>query len=340
MHDPDPSDPSRPICWFCGEPEELEIGEVWLDSNFTLHTCCEGLLASVSAGISDDPAWGRDLLRRLGAEALTGHRLRRVSDGEGCHPMLDWHLDLHPVAFAQARAFIARRHAHCPPPVAHRWCHAVWSGRQIIGVVTAGNPVARAYMGRGIAELSRLCVRRDVAPLLVWNAASMLYGAACRSAERAGFGRMVTYTRADEEDGGSLVAAGFVRDGRVRGRRWHGGRRRRGDHNAGDKVRWSRTLRPKPVPAPTPPRPTLPGPVSDPRGQDGLRLSLGHDPGLGFLDILDKLDVAARDAQPPGVHGPCAASPLPTSTSRSAPSPTRPGAGRSSSPTTANPATS
>ena len=223
MHDPDTSDPATPVCWFCGEPELLEIGEMWLDSNFTLNTCCEGLLAGVSAGICDDPAWGRDLLRRLGAEELTGQRLRRVSDGEGCHPMLDWHPDLRPVGFAQARAFIARHHVHCPPPVAWRWSHAVWSGRQMVGVVTAGNPVARAYMGRGIAEVSRLCIRRDIAPLLVWNAASMLYGAACRSAERAGFHRMVTYTRSDE-GGGSLVSAGFVRDGLVRGRGWHSAR--------------------------------------------------------------------------------------------------------------------
>ena len=220
MHDPGTSDPATPVCWFCGEPELLEIGEMWLDSNFTLNTCCERLLAGVSAGICDDPAWGRDLLRRLGAEELTGQRLRRVSDGEGCHPMLDWHPDLRPVGFAQARAFIARHHVHCPPPVAWRWPHAVWSGRQMVGVVTAGNPVARAYMGRGIAEVSRLCIRRDIAPLLVWNAASMLYGAACRSAERAGFHRMVTYTRSDE-GGGSLVSAGFVRDGLVRGRGWH-----------------------------------------------------------------------------------------------------------------------
>lgn len=116
-----------PLCFWCGEPEVLEIAEVWTDSNFLLSTCCEGLLTSVSAGISDDPAWGRDLLRRLGAEELTGHRLRRVSDGEGCHPMLDWQLDLCPVAFSQARAFIARHHVHCPPPV------IIWTVKRSIG---------------------------------------------------------------------------------------------------------------------------------------------------------------------------------------------------------------
>jgi len=103
-----------PLCCWCGEPEALKIADVWLDSEFLLDTCCQGMLDSVSAGISDDPAWGRDLLRRLGAEALTGHRLRRVSDGQGCHPMLDWQLDLRPIGSAPARAFIARHHVRRP----------------------------------------------------------------------------------------------------------------------------------------------------------------------------------------------------------------------------------
>jgi hypothetical protein len=114
------SSPAAP-CWFRGQPEVLEIGNIWTDSDFQLDTCCQALLESVSAGMDDDPAWGRDLLRRLGAEALTGHRLRRVGDGQGCHPMLDWQLELRPVRFAQARAFIALHHRHCPPPVAWRF---------------------------------------------------------------------------------------------------------------------------------------------------------------------------------------------------------------------------
>lgn len=195
-------------CVFCGEPEVLEIADIWTDSNFMLETCCQGLLECVSADMDDDPAWGRDLLRRLGAEKLTGHRLRRVSDGQGCHPMLDWQLDLRPIRFATARAFIARYHSHCPAPVAWRFGTSVWNGRQMLGVVTVGNPVAPALMGRGIVEVNRLCIRRDAAPLLCWNAASMLYGDAARTAERAGFSRIVTYTRMDE-DGASLVASGW-----------------------------------------------------------------------------------------------------------------------------------
>ena len=83
-----------------------------------------------------------------------------------------------------------------------------------------GNPVARALNGRGIVEVNRLCVRRDIAPMLCRDACSKLYSVAARAAERAGFVRIISYTRQDE-DGASLRAAGWVPDATVRGRSWH-----------------------------------------------------------------------------------------------------------------------
>ncbi len=115
----------------------------------------------------------------------------------------------------------------------------------MLGVATVGNPVARALNGRGVAELARLCVRRDVAPLLRWNAASMLLGEAARCAERAGFKIIVTYTREDES-GTSLRGAGWTSESRVRPRSWHSAKRPRSNANADiGKIRWSRILRPK-----------------------------------------------------------------------------------------------
>lgn len=77
---PLPLPPSAPVrCWFCGGPEVLELAEMW-GHRFMWETCCEGLHESLCREVVDDPAWGRELLRRLGAEALTGHRLRRVAD--------------------------------------------------------------------------------------------------------------------------------------------------------------------------------------------------------------------------------------------------------------------
>ena len=80
-------------------------------------TCCAELLASVAAEMQHDPGWGRDLLRRLGAEVLTGQRLRRVCDSQGSVPMLDYKLQVRPVTFAVACAFVRRHHSHCGPPV-------------------------------------------------------------------------------------------------------------------------------------------------------------------------------------------------------------------------------
>ena len=117
-----------PICPFCGEPEELSISEIWSDHNFQLLTCCGALLDQVSYEIDADPAWGRDLLRRLGAEELMGHSLRRVADGDCGTPMLDCKLTLRDTDHASARAFIALHHRHCSPPRVWRFATAIMNG--------------------------------------------------------------------------------------------------------------------------------------------------------------------------------------------------------------------
>jgi hypothetical protein len=68
-------------------------------------------------------------------------------------------------------------------------------------------------------------------------------GFAVRGAGRQGWSKVITYTRTDE-DGKSLIAAGFAREAVVRGRGWQGGNRRRRNTNSFiDKVRWSRMTR-------------------------------------------------------------------------------------------------
>jgi len=239
------------LCFFCGEPERLEIADIFTDSNFILDTCCSTLLEVVAADMQDDPEWARDLLRRLGAEALTGRRLRRVCDGEGGTPMLDYKLEVRPISFRDACAFVARHHAHCKPPTCWRWGSALYNGFSLIGVVMVGNPVAPAFMHRGTVEVNRLTVRRDLPRMLRDGACSKLYSESARIAERKGFARIISYTRSDE-NGASLRAAGWVCDGPVRGRSWHSARRQRSNANAlVNKYRWSRTLRPKPAKPPT-----------------------------------------------------------------------------------------
>jgi hypothetical protein len=235
-------------CMFCGEPEDLAIAEIWQDGNFQLATCCLGLLESVALEMQADPLWGRELLRRLGAEDLTGYQLRRVNDDQGNGPVLDYRLRIADVAFSEARAFISRHHAHCDPTRAWRFGFSVFNGAALMGVATVGNPVAPTLMKRGIAEVNRLCIRRDLNPMLRWNCCSMLYAHSAREAERRGFNRIITYTRVDE-DGASLRAAGWTCEGLAGGRGWHSSRRSRSNRNAWiKKLRWSRTLQPKLLP--------------------------------------------------------------------------------------------
>ena len=114
--------PDAEPCVWCGEPRTVAIFEMWDDGHdFMLETCCPGALEEFSAGIADNPGWGRDLLRRLGAEHFAGHRLRRVADDGTGGLMLDYRLQVRPIAFTAACAFVGRHHAHVGPPVAWRF---------------------------------------------------------------------------------------------------------------------------------------------------------------------------------------------------------------------------
>ncbi len=159
--------PSAPVCcWFCGEPEVVELAEMW-GHQFMWETCWEALHESLCQQVANDPTWGRELLRRLGAEAFAGHRLRRVADDDGGGLVLDWQLRVRPVAFAAARAFVGQHHAHCAPPVTWRYGYAAFNGMTQLGVVMARNPVARAFMGRGIVEVNRLWAWFRIRPFWV-----------------------------------------------------------------------------------------------------------------------------------------------------------------------------
>lgn len=249
-------DPTLTRCPWCGEAAVLELAEAWSDHAFLLDTCCLGAYEEACSGMADDATWARDLLRHLGAEELLGHRLRRVAD-TGCGQLLlDWKLAIRPVSFATATAFVRQHHAHNCPPTAWRFGAAITNGGTFLGVVMIGNPVARGLMGRGVVEVNRLCLRRDVPRVLAWNACSQLYGWAAREAAARGFARIITYTRVDEA-GHSLRACGWTREVRIRGRSWNNGTRVRTDRGPPvDKHRWSRVLRP--APRARPPRPLPP----------------------------------------------------------------------------------
>ena len=111
-------------------------------------------------------------------------------------------LELCPVSFADACAFVAKYHRHNKPPVGHKFSIGVESEGKVVGVAMIGRPVARMSDDGVTLEVNRTAT--DGTP----HVNSMLYGAAWRAAKAMGYRRLITYTQHDET-GTSLRAAGF-----------------------------------------------------------------------------------------------------------------------------------
>lgn len=122
-------------------------------------------------------------------------------------------LTLQPITYAEACEFIRQHHRHHLPPQGWKFGVAVNNGQWVVGVVTIGRPVARAFDNGMTLEVTRCCTDGTK------NVASMLYGAAWRAAKALGYMRLISYTLASEA-GTSLLAAGWVIIGKTKGRSW------------------------------------------------------------------------------------------------------------------------
>lgn len=120
-------------------------------------------------------------------------------------------LQLVPVTRDQAMDFIRSHHRHSRRPQGYRFAVGVARDTKLIGVATAGRPVARALDDGNTIEVTRVCT--DGTP----HACSMLYGACWRAAKAMGYRRAVTYTLTTES-GASLRAAGWTRVAELRAR--------------------------------------------------------------------------------------------------------------------------
>jgi hypothetical protein len=101
----------------------------------------------------------------------------------------------------------------------------------LAGVVTVGRPVARHLDDGCTVEVTRTCTDG------VFNANSMLYGAAWRAARAMGYQRLVSYTQ-EGESGASLRAAGLLPVARLRARPgWHSPGRARQSYGVDEVVR-------------------------------------------------------------------------------------------------------
>lgn len=123
-------------------------------------------------------------------------------------------LELTPITFTEACAFIAQHHRHHAPSVGHKFSVAVSDGNTVRGVATIGRPVSRHQDDGWTLEVNR--VATDGAK----NACSMLYGAAWRAAKAMGYKRLITYTL-PSESGASLRAGEWRCLGEAGGGTWH-----------------------------------------------------------------------------------------------------------------------
>lgn len=123
-------------------------------------------------------------------------------------------LELTPVTFLEANAFVAHHHRHHSPVQGHKFSIGVMADGAIVGVIIVGRPVARRLDDTLTLEVTRCCT--NGAP----NACSKLYRAACRVAVNLGFKRLITYTL-ETESGSSLSGAGFSLLGKAGGGNWN-----------------------------------------------------------------------------------------------------------------------
>ncbi|MDK9585799.1 XF1762 family protein [Lelliottia wanjuensis] len=110
-----------------------------------------------------------------------------------------------PISLRIAQEFVRLHHRHNKPPRGHKFSIGLKnSSGEIVGVATAGRPIARHFDDGLTLEINRTCTTGER------NANSALYGAVWRAAKAMGYRRCITYTQADES-GASLRAVGFVR---------------------------------------------------------------------------------------------------------------------------------
>lgn len=145
-------------------------------------------------------------------------------------------LNLQPITYREACAFIREHHRHHPPAQGHLFSVAVNDGEKVVGVATIGRPVARMLQDGFTAEVTRLCT--DSTP----HVASKLYAASWRAARALGYRRLITYVLATET-GTSVRAAGWREVGKAGGGNWNKPGRPRVDTTpalAAQKILWER----------------------------------------------------------------------------------------------------
>lgn len=145
-------------------------------------------------------------------------------------------MEIKPITFKDACAFIAQYHRHHKPTVGHKFSLGLYNDSNLVGVAVCGRPVSRHYDDGLTCEINRLCTDGT------YNACSMLYGACCRVAKEMGYHKIITYIL-ESESGTSLKASNFVCEGEAGGTHWTGARNKGQDIPAEKKTRWVKWLK-------------------------------------------------------------------------------------------------
>ncbi len=145
-------------------------------------------------------------------------------------------LQIVPIEFAEACAFVRLHHRHHRPPQGHKFSIGLSDGERIVGVAIVGRPVARRLDYGWTLEVTRLCTDGTK------NACSMLYGVCWRIVREMGYRELITYIL-DTEKGISLQAAGWICLGRAGGKSWNVPSRPRVDKSPQQlKIKYGRKL--------------------------------------------------------------------------------------------------
>lgn len=110
-------------------------------------------------------------------------------------------MQIRPITLKKAKEFIAKHHRHNKPPTGWKFGVGVFDDNKnkLIGVATAGRPIARMLDNPTTLEINRTCT------LGTKNANSKLYASLISAAKSLGYKKVITYTQADES-GASLKA--------------------------------------------------------------------------------------------------------------------------------------
>ena len=144
-----------------------------------------------------------------------------------------------PLKRKEAQAFVNKHHRHHKAPIGDIFRIGLKDKDQLIGCIIVGRPVARMLDDGSTLEVNRLCVLDGYK-----NACSMLYSAAARAGRALGYKHILTYIL-EFEGGVSLRAAGWDREGTVKGSSWSRPSRPREQvslFQKYDKIRYGRDL--------------------------------------------------------------------------------------------------